>query len=135
MTQYYDYQTCVMYQQLLQDNYTDQLRFALRNYSCWYFAYTICKTIHNDFVVYFMILYKPISILYKLSGMMMTLLLLAGYGVCISNIVYTNQSVCKTSTMLGKVSNANAIIFLVVASLMLLASHLIIWLPLFKQCC
>ena len=81
-----------------------------------------------------MILYKPVSLLYKLSGVMMTCLLLAGYGITISNIVYTNTSVCK-STMLGRVSNVNAVIFLVLATLVLALSHTIIWFPICRNFC
>jgi hypothetical protein len=79
--------------------------------------------------VYFIILYKPFKLIYKLSGVLMTLLILAGYGICISGIIFTSKSKCKT-TMMGKVSVANMVIFLVIASLMLLFSHTIIWLPL-----
>lgn len=100
------------------------IKLSLRNYSCWYFAYTL---------MYFMILYKPFSTLYKLSGVMMTLLLLAGYGICISGIIYNNKSLCKTS-ILGKLSTANAVIFLVVASLVLLFSHTMIWFPICRNC-
>ena len=46
MVKYFDYQECVAEQQLLQgEGYNDYLRFALRNYSCWYFAYTLCKNV------------------------------------------------------------------------------------------
>ena len=79
--------------------------------------------------MYFVILYKPFKLIYKLSGVLMTLLILAGYGICISGIIFTNKSLCKT-TMMGKVSVANMVIFLVIASLMLVFSHTIIWLPL-----
>jgi hypothetical protein len=84
--------------------------------------------------VYFLILYKPVSLLYKLSGVMVTGLLLSGYGITIANIVYTNQSSCRNSS-LGTVSNANAIVFLVVASLVLLFSHTIIWFPICRNYC
>jgi hypothetical protein len=86
------------------------------------------------FIVYFFILYKPISLLYKLSGIMMTGLILAGYGICIANIIYTSKSVCKTTT-LGKLSLANSIIFLIVASIMLVFTHTIIWIPICKNLC
>jgi hypothetical protein len=82
--------------------------------------------------VYFVILYKPFKTLYKLSGVLMTLLTLAGYGVCVSNIIYTSRSNCK-STVIGKTSIANMVIFLVVASLMFILAHTIIWLPLCKK--
>lgn len=81
-----------------------------------------------------MILYKPVSLLYKLSGVMMTCMLLAGYGVCISSIVYTSQSECS-DTRLGSVSTANAVIFLILGSLNLLFSHTIIWFPICKEFC
>lgn len=115
--------------------YTDQLKFVLRNYSCWHFAYTLCKPNRKiNQVVYFLILYKPVSLLYKLSGIMMTGLLLAGYGICIANIVYTSQSVCG-STSLGTLSRVNSIVFLVVASLVLVGSHTIIWFPICRTYC
>jgi len=38
------------------------------------------------------ILYKPSGVFYKLSGVLMTCLLLAGYGVCISSLIYTSKS-------------------------------------------
>ena len=82
-------------------------------------------------LVYFMIVYKPFNLLYKLSGALMTALVLAGYGICIANIIFTSKSKCKDST-LGKVSVANAVIFLVVSSLVLLVVHIIIWVPI---CC
>ncbi len=78
-----------------------------------------------------MIVYKPFNLLYKLSGALMTALVLAGYGICIANIIFTSKSKCKDST-LGKVSLANAVIFLVVSSLILLVVHIIIWVPI---CC
>lgn len=74
------------------------------------------------------------SLLYKLSGIMMTGLLLAGYGICIANIVYTSQSVCG-STSLGTLSRVNSIVFLVVASLVLVGSHTIIWFPICRTYC
>jgi len=79
-----------------------------------------------------MILYKPFNMLYKLSGILMTLLILAGYGICISGIIFTTQSKCKTTTM-GKVSVANMVVFLVLASLMLVFSHVVIWIPFCKS--
>ena len=79
-----------------------------------------------------MILYKPSSLLYKLSGVLMTLLILAGYGICISGIIFTSKSKCKTTTM-GKVSVANMVVFLVLASLMLVFSHVVIWIPFCKS--
>ena len=78
-----------------------------------------------------MIVYKPFSLLYKLSGALMTALVLAGYGICIANIIFTSRSKCKETT-LGKLSLANAVIFLVIASLVLLIVHIIIWVPI---CC
>ena len=66
-----------------------------------------------------------------MSGVLMTCLVLAGYGICISSIIFTAKSKCKSST-LGKVSMANAGIFLAVASVMLLFVHVIIWVPI---CC
>ena len=90
-----------------------------------------CVRLTDAPVVYFMILYKPFNLLYKLSGALMTLLVLAGYGICIANIIFTSKSKCKDST-LGKVSVANAVIFLVVASLILVVVHIIIWVPI---CC
>jgi hypothetical protein len=83
-------------------------------------------------IVYFVILYKPFKYLYKLTGVLMTLLILAGYGICISGIIFTGQSKCKSS-MMGKVSIANMVIFLVIASLMLIISHVIILIPLCKK--
>ena len=81
-----------------------------------------------------MILYKPFNLLYRLSGIMMTLLILAGYGVCIANIIYTNRSSCKTTT-LGSLSKANSIIFLVVASIVIVISHALIWIPICREAC
>ena len=82
--------------------------------------------------MYFVILYKPFKYLYKLSGVLMTLLVLAGYGVCVSGIIFTGKSNCK-STTLGKTSIANMVIFLVIASLMMVFAHTIIWLPLCRK--
>jgi hypothetical protein len=87
--------------------------------------------IKDIFLVYFMIVYKPFSLLYKLSGALMTGLILAGYGICIANIIFTSKSKCKDST-LGKLSLANAVIFLVIASIVLVFVHVIIWVPI---CC
>ncbi len=78
-----------------------------------------------------MILYKPFKIVYKLSGVFMTLLILAGYGICISGIIFTGRSKCKSS-MMGKVSVANMIVFLVIASLMIIFTHTIVWIPICK---
>jgi hypothetical protein len=78
-----------------------------------------------------MILYKPFNLLYKLSGILMTGLVLAGYGICISNIIFTAKSKCKDSA-LGKLSLANSGIFLAVASVMTVFVHIVIWVPI---CC
>ncbi len=78
-----------------------------------------------------MILYKPFKLVYKLSGVFMTLLILAGYGICISGIIFTGRSKCKSS-MMGKVSVANMIVFLVIASLMVIFTHTIVWIPICK---
>jgi len=61
----------------------------------------------------------------------MTGLVLAGYGICISNIIFTTKSKCKDSA-LGKVSLANSGIFLAVASVMMIFVHIVIWVPI---CC
>ncbi len=82
-----------------------------------------------------MILYKPFSLLYKLSGLLMLGLILAGYGITIANIIYTSRSVCRTNTALGKLSNINAIVFFIVASLTLAVSHTMVWLPYCKRWC
>jgi len=82
--------------------------------------------------VYFLVLFKPFKLLYKLSGVMMTFMLLAGYGVAISSIVYTGKSKCN-DTSLASVSKANAVIFFILASLNLLLSHIIIWIPLCRK--
>lgn len=88
-----------------------------------------------DCVVYFLIIYKPWSLVYKLSGVMMCGLLLAGYGVTIANIKFTKESKCN-DTALGSLSTANAVIFLVVASLVLVSSHTIVWYPICQtRCC
>ncbi len=64
------------------------------------------------------ILYKPSGIIYKISGVLMTCLLLAGYGVCISSIVYTSRSLCSY-TAIGKVTKADTIVFLIIGSILL----------------
>ncbi len=73
------------------------------------------------------------SLLYKLSGLMMTALILAGYGVCISGIYFTSKSKCK-DTAIGKTSTANSVIFLIVASIVLIFCHIIIWIPICTSC-
>ncbi|TNV73140.1 hypothetical protein FGO68_gene8894 [Halteria grandinella] len=119
LARYQDHQDCVIAQQYLDSTYKDHIQLALRNYSCWHFAFTI---------LYFLVLFKPFSLLYKLSGILMTCMLLAGYGVAISSIVYTNKSKCNDSP-LASVSKANAVIFFILASANLLFSHTIIWIP------
>ena len=136
MAHYADYKACVAFQKAIEPEYSDYMKFALRNYSCWCFAFTICKDNKNlTGLVYFMILYKPFSLLYKLSGLLMLGLILAGYGITIANMIFTSKSVCKSTTALGKLSNANAIIFLIVASLTLAASHTLFWLPYCRGWC
>jgi hypothetical protein len=61
----------------------------------------------------------------------MTILILAGYAICIISIFFTSKSKCKETT-LGKVILANTVVFLVIASLILVFVHIIIWLPI---CC
>lgn len=68
--------------------------------------------------MYLTILYKPSGMFYKLSGLMMTCLLLAGYGVTIANLVYAARSQCGY-TAIAKVCMADAIIFLVIGSVLL----------------
>ena len=64
----------------------------------------------------------------------MTGLILAGFGVTIANIVFTNQSKCN-KTSLGKISTANAVIFFILASLVLIFCHTTIWIPICKNIC
>jgi hypothetical protein len=61
----------------------------------------------------------------------MTGLILAGYGICIANIIFTAKSKCKDS-VLGKLTLANSGIFLAVASVMIVFVHIVIWVPI---CC
>lgn len=61
-------------------------------------------------------------------------MLLAGYGVTISSIVYTSKSHCA-STGLGSVSKANGVIFLILGSLNLVVAHILIWIPICKEGC
>jgi hypothetical protein len=42
-----DYSACVIKETLLDKNYNDNISYALRNYSCWYFAYTISNESFN----------------------------------------------------------------------------------------
>ncbi len=133
MAAYSDHQACVLKETILAKTYEDRLKFVLRNYSCWYFVFTLSININNNkYIVYFLILYKPFTFLYKLSGVMMTLLILAGYAVTISNIIFTGKSKCK-STTIGKLSMVNAIVFLIVASIMMAFCHIIIWIPICKN--
>lgn len=132
MASYDDYAACVSLQTVTDTKYDDKIKLALRNYACWYYAFTLCKNPKClKIIVYFLILYKPFKVVYKLSGVLMTLLILAGYGICISGIIFTSKSKCKSSTM-GKVSVANMVIFLAIASLMLIFTHTIIWIPICK---
>ena len=135
MASYEDYSKCIASQAVTDSLYTDKIKSALRNYACWYYAFTIRKIKFFVFtlnLVYFLILYKPFNMLYKLSGILMTLLILAGYGICIANIIFTGQSKCTLTTM-GKVSVANMVVFVVIASLMLVFSHSVICIPLCKK--
>ena len=68
--------------------------------------------------MYLSILYKPSGLFYKLSGLLMTCLLLAGYGVTIANLVFASRSQCSY-TAIAKVCKADAIIFLVIGSVLL----------------
>lgn len=77
-------------------------------------------------------LFKPFKLLYKLSGILMTCMLLAGYGVTISSLVYTGKSKCN-DTALASVSKANGVVFFILGSLNLLLSHIIIWIPLCRK--
>lgn len=58
----------------------------------------------------------------------MVICLAAGYAICIMNIVFIAESECKT-TDYGRLGGANTIIFLVVATFVLVFAHTIIWLP------
>ena len=104
----------------MNNGYHDKLHSALRNYSCWFYAYTLCKALSslNLCSVYLVILYKPSGMVYKLSGLLMTCLLLAGYGVTIANLVYASKSECSY-TAIAKVCKADAIIFFVIGSVLL----------------
>jgi hypothetical protein len=91
MASYEDYSRCIAALTVTDSLYTDKVKSALRNYACWYYAFTIrkIKFVFTVNLVYFLILYKPFKMLYKLSGILMTLLILAGYGICIANIIFT----------------------------------------------
>ena len=43
MAKYDDYAACVNLQSVSDKNYDDKIKLALRNYACWYYAFTICK--------------------------------------------------------------------------------------------
>jgi hypothetical protein len=117
---YDDYAQCVAVATAMNNGYQDRLNSALRNYSCWFYAYTLCKCFLaiTPCSVYLAILYKPSGMFYKLSGLLMTCLLLAGYGVTIANLIYASRSQCSY-TAIAKVCKADAIIFLVIGSILL----------------
>ena len=43
MAKYDDYAACVNLQSVSDKNYDDKIKLVLRNYACWYYAFTICK--------------------------------------------------------------------------------------------
>ena len=47
MIKYHDYEACVMAEQLRTNGAytTDKIKEAMRNYACWYYAFTISKTL------------------------------------------------------------------------------------------
>ena len=97
-------------------------------------SFTIIGLKPTCLIVYMFILYKPSGILYKLTGVMMTALILAGYGICIANIVYTGKSKCSY-TAIGKMSKIDGVVFLIIASLLLTFSQLMVFFTWCTQKC
>ena len=56
--------------------------------------------------------------------------MLGGYAICFLNIAFLAEADCTTDTTYGKVGSANTIIFLVVATFVMITAHVLIWLPL-----
>lgn len=107
---------------------------VLRWYACWYYAYTLGNTDLLILIVYFIIVFRPFRILYKLSGIIMTITLLVGYALCFTNIDLISKSGCS-GTSYYNISKANTLIFLVCSTYTILFAHIIVWLPFFKKCC
>lgn len=98
------------------------------------YMYDLQKFTIYLFIVYFIIVFKPFEILYKLSGLLMTFDMLVGYAICFMNIAFIAESSCR-DTSFGRVGYANTIIFLVVGSFVVVFAHVIVWLPLCKKVC
>lgn len=64
----------------------------------------------------------------------MTLALAAGYAICFTNIAYLAQSRCG-GTAYFTITSVNTIIFLVIASFVLVFVHLIIFWEKLRTCC
>lgn len=47
MAKYDDYAACVRLQTVSDKTYDDKIKLALRNYACWYYAFTLCKNIFS----------------------------------------------------------------------------------------
>eukprot|EP00347_Sterkiella_histriomuscorum_P003943 403362341 len=121
-----DYLTCRNAQIYGDDpNYDDHLRHVMRSYSCWYFGYS---------VMYFIIVYRPFKFLYKVSGLLMLFTMLVGYAICFMNIAFLSEAHCATETTYGRMGQANTIIFLVVATFVMVTTHVIIWLSFCAGC-
>jgi hypothetical protein len=47
MAKYDDYAACVTLQTVADKTYDDKIKLALRNYACWYYAFTLCKNFYK----------------------------------------------------------------------------------------
>jgi hypothetical protein len=84
--------------------------------------------------VYFLIVFKPFKLLYLLNGLLMLFWILGGYAICFINIAFLSKTQCKGTTY-ERVGGANTLIFLVIASFVFVFAHVLIWLPICKDCC
>lgn len=137
MVSYDDYMNCMANVTSDAPDYNDHLTHTMRSYSVWYYAYTVGKNylyLHDCCTVYFIILFRPFNWLYLASGILMTITLLAGYAICILNIVFLSQTKCD-DTSYAKMTATNTIVFLVCGSYTLLFTHIALFLPKLKEWC
>jgi hypothetical protein len=73
-----------------------------------------------------MIVFRPFKFLYLINGLLMLIWLLGGYAICFVNIAFLANTKC-TKTTYARTGGANTLIFLVIASFVLVFAHVIIW--------
>ena len=89
----------------------------------------------NPCEAFYFLVFKPIKIIYIFGGVMMTIILAGGYVGCFVMVGLLTNSDCVNDTNYGRLSTANIVIFLALASAIVVLAHLLAMLSACKTCC